>query len=60
MSTESTTIPEPSAPQCPEALFNPDTGDLRRCVQRGRHDWHRTPGGTEWRLPVDSSTEPPW
>jgi hypothetical protein len=51
---------ENPAPQCPEALINPDTGDLRRCVQRGRHDWHQTPGGTEWRVPVDSSIESPW
>ena len=47
-------------PQCPEALFNPDTGGLRRCVHRGRHDWHQTTGGTEWRVPVDSSTEVPF
>lgn len=51
---------EPSTPQCPEALFNPDTGALLRCVQRGRHDSHKTPGGTEWRVPVDSSIESPW
>jgi hypothetical protein len=51
---------ESAAPQCPEALFNPDTGALLRCVQRDRHDWHQTPAGTEWRLPVDSSTKVPW
>lgn len=52
---------ESAAPQCPEALFNRDTGALLRCVQRDRHDWHQTPAGTEWRLPVDdSSTEVPW
>ncbi|QIP87591.1 hypothetical protein GLX30_30210 [Streptomyces sp. Tu 2975] len=45
------------APQCPEALYNRDTGDLLRCVQQGRHDWHRTPGGTEWRVPVDVDQE---
>lgn len=51
---------EPAVPQCPEALINPDGGDLRRCVQRGRHDWHQTPGGTQWRVNVDSSTEVPF
>jgi len=51
---------ESPAPQCPEALFSPETGDLRRCVQHGRHDWHRTSGGTEWRVPVDSSAEVPF
>lgn len=51
---------EAPAPQCPEALFNPETGNLLRCVQRGRHDWHQTAGGTEWRIPVDSSTEAPF
>lgn len=45
--------PEPKAPQCPEALFNPDSGDLRRCVQQGRHEWHETAGGTQWRMPGD-------
>ena len=29
---------ETPTPQCPEALFNPDTGDLFRCV-RGAHGW---------------------
>lgn len=51
---------ESADPQCPEALFNPDTGALLRCVQRDRHDWHQTPAGTEWRLPADSSTKAPW
>lgn len=51
---------EPPAPQCPEALYNPETGDLRRCVQHGRHDWHQTPAGTEWRVPVGPSTEVPF
>jgi hypothetical protein len=51
---------ESPAPQCPEALFNPDTGALRRCVQKGRHDWHQTPSGTQWRIPVDSATDAPF
>ncbi|MGW3196251.1 hypothetical protein ACWDBD_17025 [Streptomyces sp. NPDC001118] len=55
MSTE-----EPPAPQCPEALFNPDTGDLLRCIQDGRHNWHETPGGTQWRTPVDTTAEVPF
>lgn len=52
---------ETPEPQCPEALFNPDTGDLLRCiVPPGPHDWHKTPGGTEWRVSVDTSTEVPF
>lgn len=49
------------APQCPEALYNPDTGDLFRCVAPpGGHDLHQTPGGTEWRVPVNHGTETPF
>lgn len=53
---------ERPAPQCPEALFNPEyPGGLLRCVASpGGHDLHRTAGGTEWRVPVDSSTEVPF
>lgn len=51
---------EPPAPQCPEALFNPDTGDLRRCIQNGRHEHHQTVGGTQWRIPVDTTAEVPF
>ncbi|MFJ8583679.1 hypothetical protein ACIRD2_03325 [Streptomyces sp. NPDC093595] len=51
---------EAAAPQCPEALLNPETGDIRRCVQRGRHDWHQTPSGTQWRVPVDGTIEVPF
>lgn len=47
-------------PQCPEGLFNPDTGDLLRCVQQGRHDQHQTPSGTQWTVSVDSSADVPW
>jgi hypothetical protein len=47
-------------PQCPEALFNPNTGILLRCVQRGRHDWHQTPSGSQWNVPVDSSPNVPF
>lgn len=42
---------ENPVPQCPEALFNPDTGDLLRCiVPPSRHDLHQTASGTEWRI----------
>lgn len=52
---------ESPAPQCPEALFNPDTGDLFRCiVPPSLHEWHQTPGGVEWRIPVDQKTETPF
>ncbi|MGW7597297.1 hypothetical protein [Streptomyces antimycoticus] len=52
---------ENPVPQCPEALFNPATGDLLRCVAPpGGHDLHQTPDGTEWSVPVDSSTEAPF
>lgn len=51
---------EPPAPQCPEALFNPDTGDLRRCTVSGRHEDHQTAGGTQWRIPVNTTAEVPW
>lgn len=51
---------EAAAPQCPSALLNPDTGDLLRCVRGGRHDWHQTPAGTEWRLPVGTTVEVPF
>jgi hypothetical protein len=53
---------ESPAPQCPEALFNPEyPGGLLRCVAPpGGHDVHQTSGGTEWRVPVDSSTEVPF
>ncbi|MEU0837150.1 hypothetical protein [Streptomyces sp. NPDC005969] len=37
------------APQCPEALYTPETDTLRRCIQRGPHDWHETEHGTQWR-----------
>lgn len=47
-------------PHCPEALFNPDTGALLRCVQQGRHDWHQTPSGTQWNVPVDSGAGDPF
>ena len=55
-----TAAEEAGAPQCPEGLFNPDTGDLLRCVQRGRHDQHQTPSDTEWTVTVDSSADVPW
>ncbi|MFD7465062.1 hypothetical protein [Streptomyces tendae] len=52
--------PESATPQCPEGLFNPDTGDLLRCVREDRHELHRTPSGTHWRVPAASSTEVPF
>jgi len=55
-----TTPARSDVPQCPEALFNPDTGSLLRCVQEGRHDWHKTPGGTHWNVPVDSGARDPF
>lgn len=45
------TEPQPGAPQCPEALYSPETDTLRRCT-RGPHDWrdwHETEIGTQWR-----------
>jgi hypothetical protein len=52
---------EPPAPQCPEALFNPDTDDLRRCVAPpGLHELHQAADGTEWHITLDTSTEVPF
>ncbi|MFJ9740877.1 hypothetical protein [Streptomyces sp. NPDC101166] len=51
---------ETPAPQCPEALFNPENGALLRCVQQGRHEWHHTPSGTQWRIPVSSGAGDPF
>lgn len=47
-------------PQCPEALFNPDTSDLRRCIQHGRHEGHRAADGTQWHISLDATAEVPW
>ncbi|MFE9736179.1 hypothetical protein ACFYO9_37635 [Streptomyces sp. NPDC005863] len=47
-------------PQCPEALFSPDTGDLRSCVQNGRHDDHQAADGAQWRIGLDEATGVPW
>lgn len=52
--------PEGATPQCPEGLFNPDTGDLLRCVRQDRHELHRTPSGTHWSVSVDASTDVPF
>ncbi|MFF7879154.1 hypothetical protein ACFZDM_33575 [Streptomyces californicus] len=42
-----------TAPQCPEALYSPDTDTLRRCIRDPREhdwrDWHEAEGGIEWR-----------
>jgi hypothetical protein len=55
------TVPSGSVePRCPEGLYNPDTGALRRCMQRGRHDQHQTLNGTQWTVAVDSSTDVPF
>lgn len=55
-----TVAEESDVPQCPEGLFNPDTGALRRCIQRGKHDQHQTLNGTQWTVAVDSSTDVPF
>ena len=41
-----------TTPQCPEALYSPETDVLRRCVQRAPHDWHEAEGGVQWRHPA--------
>ncbi|MEU2566574.1 hypothetical protein [Streptomyces althioticus] len=47
-------------PQCPEALFNPDSGVLLRCVRQDLHTLHRTPSGTHWSLPAGSGEKTPF
>jgi hypothetical protein len=51
---------ESPGPQCPEALFNPDTDGLRRCIQDGRHEDHQTADGTQWHIPVNTTAEVPF
>jgi hypothetical protein len=51
-------------PQCPEALFNPTTGAIRRCVLGPHaggdlHAWHQTENGTQWRIPKTEPKEGP-
>lgn len=46
-----------TSPQCPEALYSPDTDVLRRCIQRGPHEWHMSEGGVEWRLPPQTQED---
>jgi hypothetical protein len=51
-------------PQCPEALYNPDTDTLRRCVL-GPHGglnlgvWHEAEDGIQWRIPDTEPKEGP-
>lgn len=48
------------APQCPEALYSPETDTLRRCT-RGPHDWrdwHETESGTQWRHATEEQSSP--
>ncbi|MFE4867652.1 hypothetical protein [Streptomyces sp. NPDC056682] len=47
-------------PQCPEALYSPETDILRRCVEQDQHDWHRTAGGTQWQVPAGRTVEMPF
>ena len=40
-------------PQCPEALYDPGTDTLFRCINGpGQHDWHKDQHGTQWRDPM--------
>jgi len=41
-----------TTPQCPEALYTPETDTLRRCTQSGPHDWHEDEHGLKWRDPM--------
>lgn len=48
------------APQCPEALYSPETDTLRRCI-RGPHDWrdwHETERGIQWRHATEEHNSP--
>jgi len=49
-----------ATPQCPEALYDPETDTLFRCINGpGQHDWHQDKYATRWRDPmadVDLST----
>ncbi|WP_420032307.1 hypothetical protein ACN2WE_05440 [Streptomyces sp. cg28] len=53
-------IADAPKPQCPEALYDPGTGNLRRCTQNGPHDDHQAADGAQWRIDVDTTTEVPW
>ncbi|WP_405769194.1 hypothetical protein OG539_32590 [Actinacidiphila glaucinigra] len=48
---------QPAAPQCPEALFNPDTDDLRRCINTGWHEDHQTVDGAKWHIAINTNPE---
>ncbi|MFI9194095.1 hypothetical protein ACIG0A_32955 [Streptomyces californicus] len=40
-------------PQCPEALYDPETNTLFRCINGpGQHDWHQDEHATRWRDPM--------
>ncbi|MFF2773387.1 hypothetical protein ACFVU3_00625 [Streptomyces sp. NPDC058052] len=52
-------------PQCPEALFNPVTGSLRRCVLGAHAGFdltalHQTENGTQWRVCTEPKEGPEW
>jgi hypothetical protein len=46
-----------TTPQCPEALYSPDIDVLRRCIQRGPHEWHMSEDGVEWRPPLQTQED---
>lgn len=53
-----------SGPQCPEALYTPQTDTLRRCVlgAHGGQDlgvWHESEDGIQWRHSGTESEEGP-
>ncbi|MGW9238116.1 hypothetical protein ACWGRL_05165 [[Kitasatospora] papulosa] len=40
-------------PQCPEALYDPETDTLFRCINGpGQHDWHQDRFAVRWRDPM--------
>lgn len=47
-----------ASPQCPEALYNPDTDTLRRCIRGPHQDWHETEGGLKWQDNTDGPLQP--
>lgn len=54
MSDTSEWVEVPTAPQCPEGLYNPKTDTLIRCgVAPGPHEWHESEDGRiQWRDPM--------
>ncbi|MEU8740553.1 hypothetical protein [Streptomyces halstedii] len=42
-----------TTPECPEGLYDPETGTLIRCIKGpGRHEWHQDRHATRWRDPM--------